>query len=376
MKVCFVTDSYPPNIGGAEIVIKNLVEGAAAQGISATVITPFPNEASLTENMGKDINIVRFTVPKYMMRFWFLLYSIPLIIKHSKDADIIHGTTYGGALPAFIAGKYLMKPVVLTVHEFMGKNWFRLTGNYVSAAFYYFAELILARLSFARYAAVSEYTKERLLEFKIPPGKISLIYNGGSLPVHDIPRSSKEIRKELNINENDFVYTAYGRAGISKGFEYLVDAIPAVLNEVQNSIFLLILTKGDLKIWKRITSKIDRLDKNRVKFLGTQERQKLFDYVNASDAIIIPSLSEGFGYTTLEASKLNKCVIATNVGAIPEVISGNYILIEPGSTEALKNGCIDAFNKEFKNKPGREFNWEKSVKSYVDLYKEIINLSV
>jgi glycosyltransferase involved in cell wall biosynthesis len=53
---------------------------------------------------------------------------------------------------------------------------------------------------------------------------------------------------------------------------------------------------------------------------------------------------EGFGFTTLEACLLNKIVIASNAGSIPEVISGKHILIEPGSTVAIVKGCIQAYN--------------------------------
>jgi D-inositol-3-phosphate glycosyltransferase len=376
VKICFVSDSYPPNIGGAEIVIKNIVDGVAARGINTTVITTYPNDKLKTDDKLNELNIIRFKVPKYMKRFWFLLFSLPIILRNAKDADIIHGTTYGGALPSFIAAKILKKRVVLTVHEFMGKNWFKLTNNSFNASFYYLAELILARLSFIKFVAVSLYTKERLIEFKIPEEKISLIHNGESFSKLNFTKTSKEVRRELEISESDIVFSAYGRAGISKGFEFLIDAIPSVLEDIPNSKFLLILTRDDKKLWKRITSKIQNYDRKRVIFLETQERDNLFTYLNASDVIIIPSLSEGFGYTTLEASKLNKPVIASNVGAIPEVVSGNYILIEPGSSEAIINGCLKAVKNEFLYKQPIIFNWKNSVKSYVDLYKEIINLSI
>ncbi|MCX6170081.1 MAG: glycosyltransferase family 4 protein [Ignavibacteriales bacterium] len=373
MKICFVTDSYPPNIGGAEIVIQNIVEGVAKHGIETIVITTRPNGHLSSGVQSEEKNIIRIKIPKFLSRFWFLIFSISQILRHAKDADLIHGTSYGGIMPTFIAGKLLHKPIVLTIHEFMGNNWFRFGNNYFSALFYFLAEKIFARLSFSKFVAVSNYTENILINAGIKKEKVTLIYNGESFNEIKFSKSASEIRNELGIQPNDLVFAAYGRTGLTKGFEYLVDSIPLVLNEISNAIFLLILTKDDKKIWNRITAKINRIDKKRIIFFTSLHKGKLFDYLNAADVIIIPSLSEGFGYTTLEAVKMNKNIVATKVGAIPEVISGKYIFVEPQSAEAIKSGCIKAFKNEYVYKEPIIFKWENSINSYVKLYKEIIN---
>lgn len=373
MKICFVTDSYPPNIGGAEIVIQNIVEGVIKHGIKAIVITTFPQNSFVLLPELNNSNILRIRTPNLLRRFWFLIFSIPQILKHAKDADIIHGTSYGGIMPAFISGKLLRKPIVLTVHEFMGKDWFKYTTNYFSALFYLISEKIFARLSFSKFVAVSNYTKNKLIETGIPEKKVVLIYNGESFNSNKISLSVNEAKTALGIKNDEIVFAAYGRTGLTKGFEFLVDAIPFVISKIKNSKFLLILTKGDKKIWNNIVAKIEKLDKSRILFYNSLERERLFNYLNASDVIIIPSLSEGFGYTTLEASTMKKNIVATNVGAIPEVISGNHILIEAQSAEAIRAACLMARSKEFQYKEPRSFNWENSIKSYVELYKEIIN---
>ncbi len=372
MKVCFVTDSYPPNVGGAEIVIQNIVEGIAKYGIGTIVITTKPYNSSSLKSYDKS-KVIRIYTPKFLRRLWFLILSFPYTLYYAKDADLIHGTSYGGILQTYIAGKFLGKPTVLTVHEFMGKNWFRFTNNYPVALFYQLAEKIFAKLSFSKFIAVSNFTKNKLIEAGIPHDKIVQIYNGESYAEIKINKSLVETKTELGLNSNDFVFAAYGRTGITKGFEYLVDAIPSVLGEIQSSKFLLILTQDDKRIWKKINNNLKKIDKNRIIIFNSLEKETLFNYLNVSDVIIIPSLSEGFGFTTLESGMLKKDIIASNVGAIPEVISGNYILFEPQSSEAIKIACIRAFHKEFKYKEPMTFNWTDSIKSYLKLYKEIIN---
>ncbi|MBM3711956.1 MAG: glycosyltransferase family 4 protein, partial [Actinobacteria bacterium] len=103
MKICFVTDSFPPNIGGAEFVIGKIVEGIKNRGQNYIVITTkswSKNNFSLELDKSK---LIRIPVPGFMRRFWFQIFSIPVVIIKARDCDLIHGTSYGGILPTYIA---------------------------------------------------------------------------------------------------------------------------------------------------------------------------------------------------------------------------------------------------------------------------------
>ncbi len=102
------------------------------------------------------------------------------------------------------------------------------------------------------------------------------------------------------------------------------------------------------------------------------DRRTLFNYLNRVDSIIIPSLTEGFGYTTLESCLLKKITIATSVGAIPDVVFGKYITIEAFSSKAITEGCIKAYNGETELREEIVFEWDKSIKKYINLYHDIL----
>jgi D-inositol-3-phosphate glycosyltransferase len=122
-----------------------------------------------------------------------------------------------------------------------------------------------------------------------------------------------------------------------------------------------------------VQKSIRSLSESVCKIIPPLSRDLLSAYVSASDCIIIPSLSEGFGFSAREACNANKIVVASNAGSLPEVISGRHIYVEAGSDLALVEGCMKAYKGEVANAPTKNFKWEKAVRSYLELYKEILS---
>lgn len=372
MTVCFVTDSYPPNIGGAETAIQKIAEGIFDCGDDVLIVTSRAKDRLPFSSKIPESNIIRIFTPVFLQRFWFLLFSVPVLIFKARRADIFHGTSYGGIMPAYIAGRILGKPALLTVHEFMGVNWIKFASNILSGRFYEFAERLFARLPFNKFVAVSNFTAKTIINAGADEKKVVTIYNGESnLNLENI-QDKIAVREKLGFKKNDYVIAAYGRTGITKGFEFLAEAIPEIINRAENVKFLLIFTKGSMKIWHDIQNNLQKIDQSKFVSLASLERNQLFENLNAADAVIIPSLSEGFGYTTREAGLLGKNIIASNTGSIPEVIQGNYILFEPGSSDAIVEACMKAVNGNFTHSAKKEFRWEASILQYRKIYDEIL----
>lgn len=373
MKICFVTDSYPPNIGGAELAIQKIAEGVYNNGHEVILITTKAKNSINFRSIIPNAQIVRIPIPGFMQRFWFLIFSFPVILVKGKKSDILHGTSYGAVLQTYIAAFLLGKPAVVTIHEFMGSKWKLFSSNIISAYFYHIVEMIFAHLNFDRFISVSEYSKKTLIDAGVQREKIVVIYNGESDFECLSRKTINEIKKDLNIPESCFVFTALGRTGLTKGFEFLVEALPLVLERITNSVFILILSPGDKKIWNKIRKKLKLINSNRLHFYQSLERNRMLEILDVSDAVIIPSLSEGFGFTTLESCMLGKIVIASNVGAIPEVIYGKHLLIKPGSVEEIVKACDNAHRGLFSVTEKKHFHWGTSINNYIKVYEEILN---
>ena len=85
---------------------------------------------------------------------------------------------------------------------------------------------------------------------------------------------------------------------------------------------------------------------------GNYKDEKKIQYLNQSDAYILPSYNEGLPISILEAMTYKLPIISTNVGGIPEVLKDkvNGLLIEPGSKKELKDALEFVINNtsEFK----------------------------
>lgn len=373
MKICIVTDSYPPNIGGAELAVGHLARRLARQGWLVVVITAAPEKQVVLPMQSDLVTVIQIKVPRTIKRFWFGIRAIWTVLSEGKNSDVIQGTTYGGALPSIIAAKLLNKPCILLVHELIGPQWFRFEPNWLKAAFYYLTEKTIVRLPFAKFIAVSEYTKSMILRLGAPSQKVEVVHHGMEQERFTTPlRMADDVREELGLNPGDFLYVAYGRTGITKGFDFFAKAVPLIYERLPCARFLFVLTKHDPRIWKRIQNALAAVPKNVCQVLETLPRIRLFELLAAADCVVIPSLSEGFGFTAIEACSLNKRVVITSAGALPEVVFGHHVIVEPGSERALADGCIRAFEGETRYMTPKNFDWGKTVAKYNAIYEEVL----
>ncbi len=122
--------------------------------------------------------------------------------------------------------------------------------------------------------------------------------------------------------------------------------------------------------------------KEDVFFLGKQEA--IVDILNASDLFLMPSQSESFGLSALEAMACGVPTITTSIGGLPELVIHNETgyIAEIGDIERMAKYAIDLLTNPIKYKKFSEnarkravelFNKEKIVKKYEEFYHKILN---
>lgn len=123
-----------------------------------------------------------------------------------------------------------------------------------------------------------------------------------------------------------------------------------------------------------------------VEFVSKKPQSQVREYLSVADLLLLPSQSESFGLTALEAMACEVPVIATRVGGIPELVEdgGCGYLFEIGDVDGMAQAAVrilgDESVREQLGSRGREiaasqFATEKIIPQYEDLYRRVISLS-
>ncbi len=212
---------------------------------------------------------------------------------------------------------------------------------------------------------VSNKNKETLIKnFDLPENKIRVVYN--CIETTYIKNYNREIagclKEKFAINDSALVFGTVGRLDRQKGHEYLINSSKDVIREVPNSIFLFV---GEGRMKDQLLQKIK--DNNISEYFGLVGYQEnLPEILSLIDIFVLPSISEGFPFSVLEAMAAGKPVIATNVGGVPEIITNNVngILVEPTDSDALSRAMIILAKDEKKRNCLAEMGRKKVIENF------------
>ena len=228
--------------------------------------------------------------------------------------------------------------------------------------------------------AVSEDLKRFVMDkIGIPDTNVQVIYNGvhsGSFV------SEKEIvrgRIELGLKDGDHVIGAVGNLYPVKGHQYLLKAMPVVLQQYPSATLVLV-GRGDLEASLKEQANQLGIEKQ-VRFLGL--RQDIPNLLAIMSIFVMPSLSEGLSVALLEAMVAGRPVVATRVGGNAElVLNGETgILVASKDSEALAAAiCKLLGNKAMREEFGRKavtraeerFSARQMADNYRTLYNDLL----
>jgi len=223
-----------------------------------------------------------------------------------NKADIIHAHDWMTAFAAIEAKKVLNKPLVFHVHsteyDRSAFNPHPVILNYETQALN-FADKIIA---------VSQYTKNILVDkYGIDPGKIAVVHNA-------VDNQPKDFQASSYKNSRDKVVLFLARLSIQKGADYLLKAAQKVIQKKKNVKFVFVGSGPMLN--KLVEMAFDLGIKDNIIFAGALDHDQVDKAYKHADLFVMPSVTEPFGITPLEAMKNGTPVLISKQSGVSEVI--------------------------------------------------------
>lgn len=269
------------------------------------------NEGRLAEELRK-LPVSLTIIPEQAFSPIGIAYRLSTTLRHIRP-DIVHTHKYKDTfIGALVARGMGISHVVRIVHGL--PEPFKGLGNAKMVA-YTVTDRIITNWFVERIVAVSSDI-EKVLIGTYGAKRVLCIHNGIDLEAIQVTTHREALRRKWHIAEDAVVIGTVGRLVPVKGHSTLLEATKILQASLQN-ITLLLVGEGPLR--KDLEASAKQLGLESVIFAGHQDQA--CDFMNMMDVFVLPSLHEGIPMVVLEALALQRPVVATRVGGIPEVIS-------------------------------------------------------
>ena len=306
----------------------------------------------------------------FLWYLWFE-FSIPKWLKKNKVDLFI-------SPDSFLSLKSKVD-TLLVMHDLAFEHFPQHNNFLVSAYYKYF---------FPRYAnqakkiiSVSKFTKLDITkQYNISDKKIKLAYCGVSDVYKPISALEKGIiKKKLSDKKNYFI--CIGSLNPRKNIISAVKAFNLFKKETKSETKLVIV---GAKAWKskNLFKEIEKSNyKKDIIRTGHLKPKDLTKYLAASEALIFPSLFEGFGIPILEAFKCKIPVITSNVSSTKEIGEGIAYLVSPLNIHEIKDKMLKiqlneerAIEHDFKLKQKLFiYNWDNTAIVFKEIIEKILS---
>lgn len=412
MKILYVSQYFPPEMGAPAARATELTRHWANAGHDVTVLTGFPNHPTgvvpleyrskfrrlVSRERIAGVNVVRtwllpFPNRKALERM--LNYSSFCASAASTGLFLSRPDVVIASSPQLLVGlsgwwlaRWKRVPFVFEVRDLWPESLAAVgMGNANSPLHRALAKVagFLYRRS-DRVVVVTPAFEDYLVErWRVPRGKITVIENGVETGLF-VPQPALGLRKELGA-ENKFLVSYIGTMGMAHGLETVITAA-AHMQESNPEIVFLLLGEGAEK--ERIIALARDRGLNNLRFVDQQPREKIPAYISASDVCLVLLKKTELFKTVIPTKMLEFMACARPVilgvdgqarSILEEARAG--IAIEPENSDALANAiCYLAANRDRARALGhngreyivRKFSRRQTAEKYISVLERLLKL--
>jgi glycosyltransferase involved in cell wall biosynthesis len=290
-------------------------------------------------------------------------------IAREVDPDVIHAHDWL-SFPAGMAAKQATgAPLVAHVHS---TEYDRTGGNGIDERVYAIERAGVAAAD--RVLAVSEFTRQILIKhYGLDPEKGGVAHNGiDSEQKRDLPAVLQDVK-----HRGGKIVLFLGRITIQKGPDYFLEAARRLL-EIRDDVYFVVAGSGGMK--EQMVEKTAALGlADRVFFPGFVRGEKIDQLYQSADLFVMPSVSEPFGITPLEALMNHTPVLISKQSGVSEVLD-HALTADFWDTERIANQMNavlehPALCSELAangNKEVQRISWEDTAATITDAYDQML----
>jgi len=385
LKILLLSQFFSTTKGGGEYVFSLMSRSLANDGNGVWVIT---NEIEGEKYpIHENIKIIKVPPrlkyqgglpPGFNDNLRYTLNSIRKgysLIKKEK-IDIIHSNNFAPALAGSILSSLTGVPHITTIHDIFSlcgkdywKRWGRQTNisrlNVILAPFF---EKMMIKLNHEAIHTVSEASKNDLIRF------------GAKNKIYIIPNSI-EFKEFKDQTTKPFQFIFIGRLVFYKNLEVVIKAI-SIIKDSYPQIKLIIVGDGPYR--KNLESFVSKLGLNDyIDFKGFLSSDDKTMFLASSQALVFPSLCEGFGLVILEAFEQRKPVIVSDIPPLSDIVvhKKTGLVISPHDEHEWAKAMISIIDDSAKSQnmgiSGREllekqYNSENMKEKILKMYSDCV----
>lgn len=294
--------------------------------------------------------------------------KLPQIFKAAK-LDLLH-------VPHFNVPLLYSGPLIITIHDLL---WHEYRGTQVttlSASKYW--------LKYVAYHWVTTQAIKRAQKILVPTqvikktiakyyprdaSKVTVTYEGVSRTLVK-KRSAKQ---NLNLPKSSKILLYVGSLYPHKNVKLVIEALKQ-LPEYHLAVV------GARNAFQNNLKKLVKQEQveSQVSFLGYLDDSQLADLMSKSEALVQPSLSEGFGLTGIEAMAANLPVIASQIPVFQEIYGKAALFFDPQSVTSFANAVhdLEKANRSHLQKAGlvqsQRYNWDTMAAQTLQEYRQVL----
>ena len=226
-----------------------------------------------------------------------------------------------------------------------------------------------------RVVAVSEHTKQSIIrEYGIPADKIEVIHNSFDIDqLENLSGDNAYTYLEAMRKKGYRVVSNVGRITIQKGLPNLLRAMQIVISKAPKT-FLLVVGSGD-QLYELMALSAELGIADKVLFADFERGKNYRDAYAVGDLFVMPSVSEPFGLTPLEAIGYGTPALISKQSGVSEVMT-NVLKVDFWDTNEMANQITavvqnDVLRDELQKQSYKEYlklSWDKSAEKLNQLY--------